>query len=291
MGDASDNIPGVPGIGEKTAQALIREHGTIENVLANAPTFTKPKLKQSLLENGDLARLSRELAVLHTDVPLDFDVEQLVVKEPDNPALLTILRELELTSLLKYVTTGPEKEVHYRTIMTADDLDDMLATLSRAPELSLDTETTALDPMQADLVGLSFSVEPHTACYLPLGHAYPGVSQQLPLTQTLAKLIILGIHEVTRVKKTDAFQARPADQQAGRLSDLDGIGPAEIPTMHRITAAFKNAIEIMAPGGGFVLAPIDQLFVDTRWENVLAMIEAWKGFRRTHALCEPRQDK
>ena len=191
MGDASDNIPGVPGIGEKTAQALIKEHGTIENVLANAPTINKPKLKQSLLENGDLARLSRELAVLHTDVPLDFDIEQLVVKEPDNPALLAILRELELTSLLKYVTTGPEKEAHYRTVVTAGEFDDMLTTLSRAPELSLDTETTALDPMQAELVGLSFSVEPHTAYYLPLGHTYPGVSQQLPRKQTLTKLKML----------------------------------------------------------------------------------------------------
>ncbi|NTW59455.1 MAG: DNA polymerase I, partial [Nitrospirae bacterium] len=191
MGDASDNIPGVPGIGEKTAQALIKEHGTIENVLANAPMITKPKLKQSLLENGDLARLSRELAVLHTDVPLDFDIEQLVVKEPDNPALLAILRELELTSLLKYVTTGPEKDAHYRTVVTADELDDMLATLSRSPELSLDTETTALDPMQAELVGLSFSVEPYTAYYLPVGHTYPGVPQQLPRKQTLAKLKML----------------------------------------------------------------------------------------------------
>jgi DNA polymerase I len=188
MGDASDNIPGVPGIGEKTAQALIKEHGSIENVLANAQTITKPKLKQSLLENGDLARLSRELAVLHTDVPLDIDLEQLAVKEPDNSALLAILRELELTSLLKYVTTGPETEAQYRTVVTAAELDDMMAALAGAQELSLDTETTALDPMQADLVGLSFSVEPHTAYYLPLGHTYPGVAQQLPRKQTLAKL-------------------------------------------------------------------------------------------------------
>ena len=70
MGDASDNIPGVPGIGEKTAQSLIKEYGTIENLLANAQNITKPKLKQSLIENADLARLSRELARLHPDVPL-----------------------------------------------------------------------------------------------------------------------------------------------------------------------------------------------------------------------------
>jgi DNA polymerase-1 len=191
MGDAADNIPGVPGIGEKTAQALIKEHGTIEKVLANAHKITKPKLKQSLMENGDLARFSRELAILHNDVPLDIDLEQLAVKEPDNPALLAILRELELTSLLKYVTTGPEKEAHYRTVLTPAELEKMLITLSRVPELSLDTETTALDPMQAELVGLSFSVEPHTAYYLPLGHTYPGVSQQLPRKQTIERLKVL----------------------------------------------------------------------------------------------------
>jgi DNA polymerase I len=199
MGDAADNIPGVPGIGEKTAQALIREHGTIENVLANAHKITKPKLKQSLLENGDLARLSRELAILHTDVPLALDLEQLAVKEPDNTALLTILRELELTSLLKYVTTGQEKEALYRSVLTADELEKMLAALSRAPEISLDTETTALDPMQAELVGMSFSVAPHTAYYLPLGHTCPGASQQLPREQTIAKLKVL--LEDPRVRK------------------------------------------------------------------------------------------
>lgn len=188
MGDASDNIPGVPGIGEKTAQALIREHGTIENVLANAHKITKPKLKQSLLENGELARLSRELAVLHTDVPLKFDLDLLAVREPDSPALLAILRELELTSLLKYVTTKQEKESHYRTVLSAADLEDMIAKLSRSPELSLDTETTALDPMQAELVGLSFAVEPHNAYYLPLGHTCPGDPEQLPRKQTLARL-------------------------------------------------------------------------------------------------------
>jgi len=191
MGDAADNIPGVPGIGEKTAQALIKEYGTIEKVLANTHRITKPKLKQSLLENADLARLSRELAVLHTDVPLDLDLEQLDVKKPDNPALLAILRELELNSLLKYVTTEPEKEARYRTVLTSDEFERMLAALSQAPELSLDTETTSLDPMQTELVGLSFAIEPHSAYYLPLGHTYPGAPVQLPRKQTLARLKVL----------------------------------------------------------------------------------------------------
>jgi DNA polymerase-1 len=188
MGDAADNIPGVPGIGEKTARALIKEHGSIENVLANAHRITKPKLKQSLLEHADLARLSRDLAVLHTDVPLPVDLEQLVVKPPDDHALLAIFRELELTSLLKYVTPSTDKDAVYRTVLTDAELDDLLAVLSGAPEISLDTETTSLDPMQAELVGLSFSVEPRTAYYLPLGHVYGGAPAQLGRAHALAKL-------------------------------------------------------------------------------------------------------
>jgi DNA polymerase-1 len=188
MGDAADNIPGVPGIGEKTAQVLIKEYGTIENILANTHKIAKPKLKQSLLENADLARLSRELAVLHTDVPLNVDLEQLVVRQLDNAALLTILRELELHSLLKYVAAESEQDNDYRTVLTEGQFEKLLAEISAAAELSLDTETTALDPMQAELVGLSFAVEPHIAYYLPLGHAYPDAPEQLPRKQTLDRL-------------------------------------------------------------------------------------------------------
>jgi DNA polymerase-1 len=199
MGDSADNIPGVPGIGEKTAQALIKEHGSIENVLANAYRITKPKLKQSLLEHADLARLSRDLAVLHTDVPLDIDLEQLAVKPPDDHALLAIFRELELTSLLKFVTPSPDKDASYRTVLTDAELDDLLVVLSTAPEISLDTETTSLDPMQAELVGLSFSVEPHAAYYLPLGHVYDGAPAQLGRAHALAK--IKPLLEDSRTKK------------------------------------------------------------------------------------------
>ena len=188
MGDASDNIPGVPGIGEKTAQALIKEHGTIENLLANAHTITRPKLRQSLMDNAGLARLSRELAVLHADIPLEIDFDQLSLKEPDGPALQSILRELEFTSLLKYVTTAPEKEAQYRTVLSDADFREMLGAISRAEELSFDTETTSLDPMQAELVGVSFSFEPHAAYYLPLGHTYAGAPAQLPREKALDKV-------------------------------------------------------------------------------------------------------
>jgi DNA polymerase-1 len=188
MGDASDNIPGVPGIGEKTSQALIKEFGTIENVLAQAHQITRPKLRQSLLEHAELARLSRDLAVLQRDLPLAVDLDQLIPKEPDTPALLSLLRELEFTSLLKYVSPLPDREATYRAVLTSDDLEELLKMIQRAPELSLDTETTSLDPMQADLVGLSFSAEPYTAYYLPLAHTYAGVPAQLPRDAALERL-------------------------------------------------------------------------------------------------------
>ena len=188
MGDASDNIPGVPGIGEKTAQTLIKQYGTIENLLDHAHEIAKPKLKRSLMESADLARLSRDLAVLHTDVPIELSYEALKPKDPDNHALLNILRELEFTTLMKYVTLEPEKGLSYKTVLEEADLQELLRILSSAREFCFDTETTSLDPMQAELVGISFSVQPHHAYYLPLGHVYPGSPKQIDLHHALARL-------------------------------------------------------------------------------------------------------
>ncbi|MDH4164569.1 MAG: DNA polymerase I [Nitrospirota bacterium] len=188
MGDAADNIPGVPGIGEKTAQALIKEYGTIENLLVHAPEITKPKLRQSLIENAELARLSRQLALLRSDVPLEIDLALLERQEPDAPMLIALLRELEFTSLLKYVHTEPLQEATYHTVLTPEELKALVDRLSAVPELCLDTETTSLDPMQADLVGLSFAVRPYEAFYLPIGHVYDGAPAQIPAAAALSAL-------------------------------------------------------------------------------------------------------
>jgi len=188
MGDASDNIPGVPGIGEKTARALIQEHGTIENLLTHAHMITKPKLRQSLMENAHLARLSRELARLHDDVPILFEYDALTVKEADSSALLPLLRELEFPSLLKYVTQEPEKEKYYLTVLDESQLQNLIDALSSSGEFCFDTETTSLDPMQADLVGMSFSVKSHEAFYLPLAHVYQDAPKQLGLKHVLTTL-------------------------------------------------------------------------------------------------------
>jgi len=188
MGDAADNIPGVPGIGEKTAQTLIKQYTTIDNLLAHAHEITRPKLKQSLLEFADLARLSRELAILHTDVPFEINYEDLKLKPPDNAALLLILKELEFTGLLKYVDQEPERDVNYRTVLEEQDFLNLVGALSSAEEFCFDTETTSLDPMQADLVGISFAIHPHEAFYVPLGHSYLGVPKQISMGRALEAL-------------------------------------------------------------------------------------------------------
>ncbi len=188
MGDASDNIPGVPGIGEKTAQALIKQYGTIENLLAHAQDISKPKLRQSLIENAHLARLSRDLAVLRSDVPLEISYDDLKLKPPDNAALMNIFRELEFTTLLKYVTKEPEREAHYAAVLDETAFQDLMRTLREAAEISFDTETTSQNPMQAELVGISFSVRAHEAYYIPLRHAYPGSPKQIELDRVLSAL-------------------------------------------------------------------------------------------------------
>ncbi|HXY55608.1 MAG TPA: DNA polymerase I [Nitrospirota bacterium] len=188
MGDSSDNIPGVDGIGEKTAQTLIRQYGTIENLLSHSHEIAKPKLRQSLIESADRARFSRELAQLHADVPLTVDYDALKTKEPDNTALLSILRELELTSLLKYVTQEPEKKARYHTVLAEPEFQHLVSILSSADEFCFDTETTSFDPMQAELVGMSFSIQPFEAYYLPLGHVYPGTPKQIDREHALGAL-------------------------------------------------------------------------------------------------------
>lgn len=188
MGDAADNIPGVPGIGEKTAQVLIKQYGTIESVLAHALEITKPKLRQSLLEFAHLARLSRELAVLRADLPLDINYDDLKLKSPDNAALLRMLKELEFTTLLKYVTQEPGREAEYATVLEEAELQDLVKILSSAEEFCFDTETTSVDPMRAELVGMSFALKPYYAYYLPLGHVCSGVQQQITLDRALSLL-------------------------------------------------------------------------------------------------------
>jgi DNA polymerase I len=211
MGDKVDNIPGVPGVGEKTAVGLLTGIGgglsdlyaNLDKVPALAIRGAKT-LPAKLEEHRDAAFLSYELATIKCDVPLDVEVEALVCGEPDREALLALYTEMEFKSWIadvqrEAVKTGDtvaaaieapaaKVEPKYETILDQARFDAWLEKLRQAPLFAFDTETTSLDAQQAQLVGLSFAVEPHEAAYVPLAHDYEGAPAQLDREAVLLAL-------------------------------------------------------------------------------------------------------
>ncbi|BBV94727.1 DNA polymerase I [Pseudomonas monteilii] len=210
MGDKVDNIPGVPGVGEKTAVGLLTGIGgglsdlyaNLDKVPALAIRGAKT-LPNKLEEHRDAAFLSYELATIKVDVPLDVEVDALVCGEPDREALLALYTEMEFKSWVAEVQRDAAKagddvapvevpaakaEPKYETILDQARFDAWLEKLRQAPLFAFDTETTGLDAQQAQLVGLSFAVEPHEAAYVPLTHDYEGAPAQLDREAVLLAL-------------------------------------------------------------------------------------------------------
>ncbi len=190
-GDTSDNIPGVPGIGEKTASTLIKEFGDIENLLANIDKVKGKKRQENLREFADQARLSRKLADLIYDLDIEVSAEDIVVEEPNRPVLEELFKTLEFHKLQQEFAAEKETvkvDTDYVTVATEAELDSLVAALKEAGNFAFDTETTSLNAVQAELVGLSFAVKAHHAWYVPVGHRYLGVPDQLPLDLVLSKL-------------------------------------------------------------------------------------------------------
>lgn len=201
MGDKIDNIPGIPGVGPKTASGWIREYGSVENLLQHTDQI-KGKIREKVEQNADQAILSKRLATIITDVPVEFDEKDLQLEEPDKDKILELFSELEFRTLAKRVLgreiisaqkgdqidmfnsdngandETAEEEVNFKTIETVSHNYELVDTekkaealvelLSKSPEVCFDTETTDLDTLKAELVGLSFSVSPHEAYYVPV---------------------------------------------------------------------------------------------------------------------------
>ncbi|MFC1780016.1 DNA polymerase I [Thermodesulfobacteriota bacterium] len=187
-GDSSDNVPGVPGIGEKTAKALIDEFGDVETLLASLDQL-KGKRRENLENFADQARLSKQLVTLITDLDLDVDDDAFVMAEPNRQALTELFKECEFHKLLQEFSDDSRasaKEASYRAVLNERDLAEMVAALEASERFAFDTETTGLDPLRADLVGLSFAVIAGEAWYVPVSHRYLGVPEQLPLDKVLA---------------------------------------------------------------------------------------------------------
>jgi len=177
-GDSSDNVPGVPGVGEKTAVKLIAEFGSVENLLANLDQL-KGKRRENLEQFGEQARLSKKLVTLVDDVPLAGG-EDYTFGEPDNAALTELFKRLEFHKLLQEFSVSERASGdNYHCVQTEEEFETLLAKLEAVDRFAFDTETTSLKATEADLVGFSFAVKPEEAWYLPVGHSYLGVPEQL----------------------------------------------------------------------------------------------------------------
>ena len=188
-GDSTDNVPGVPGIGVKTAAQLIEEYGDLENLLAHASEIKQPKRRENLIEHADLARISLELVTLRLDVPVEEKIAEFRKKLPNLDVLIPFLEEQGFKTILSKVraefgidapaaatpdTATAPGDAAYELVQDEAALKAWIDAAAAAGIVAFDTETTSLDSMVAELVGLSLSVEGGRACYIPVGHVAPG---------------------------------------------------------------------------------------------------------------------
>jgi DNA polymerase-1 len=199
LGDPSDNIPGVPGIGKKTAAKLIQQFGGIEEIYAHINKVTPPKTQEILRENEATARQSRELATIVVETPVTLNLDECLTSNYDRSRVTNLFRELEFNSLMNKIpegseastTTaigagaGPPPKQDYHTITNSDGLDALLSRLSAAKSFTFDLETTGLNVINDQPVGISVSIAPGEAYYVPVGHVGWGHVEQLPLEQVL----------------------------------------------------------------------------------------------------------
>ena len=201
-GDSSDNIPGVPGIGVKTAAELINKYKTLDILLKNINEIPQNKRRETLLANRDKAILSKKLVTLKNDVPVKEKPEDFIMKNVDKEKLFEFLKEMEFNRLLSQAisfygetkmsdssrSNQIKKEIEekidtksYECILDEKNLDKWIKILEEKTVIAVDTETSSLNPLETDLVGVSFSYAPNKACYIPLAHKENGLKKEIVL--------------------------------------------------------------------------------------------------------------
>jgi len=187
-GDSSDNIPGVPGIGEKTAIKLVNDFGSLDELLARAGEV-KGKTGERLQEFAEQARLSRRLATIDCHVPLAWSYDDFAASPQDNRRLAELFKEYGFTTLMKELTSEATLSAEdYRTVLSSADFTALVRQLTAVRAFAIDLETTSLNPLEAEIVGISFSFREHEAYYIPVGHRYPGAPHQLSRDDVLGAL-------------------------------------------------------------------------------------------------------
>ena len=203
VGDKSDNIPGVPGVGEKTALAILQAVGGLDSIYGDPEKIRglgfrgAKKMPEKLVEHKEQAYLSYLLATIKTDVPLEASEQLLTPGEQDREQLLNLYQEYEFKAWMEELLTTnddggdlqvQQEETEYETLLAEEEFEHWLKRLETADLFAFDTETTSLNYMEAEIVGLSFAVEPFKAAYVPLAHDYLGAPAQLDRNSVLAKL-------------------------------------------------------------------------------------------------------
>jgi len=194
MGDSTDNIPGVPGIGEKGAIELIKAFGSLENLIANVDKVKSSSKRELLTQHQDLAEMSKELATLDCDVPVEIVMDKMRLKEPDKERLLEIFKEMEFKSLINQFTTRKELDGAYTLVDTKEKFDAFLKEVGEAKEFAFDFETTATSPIAAEPVGVSF-------CWKEAEARYIAISDKGPLSKGFVFDALRGIFEDADIKK------------------------------------------------------------------------------------------
>ncbi len=223
-GDSSDNVPGVPGIGVKTAAELINKYGTLEKLLESANEIKQNKRRETLLENKDKALISKKLVTLKNDAPIKIKLNELELKNIDKDKLYKFLRDMEFNRLLSSAISAygepdifknkekknntdkgkPITRDDYHLISKINELDFWIKEAEEAGEIAVDTETNSLDPHQADLVGISLCSKVGKACYIPLGHkSKKCLDKNLVLTKLKPLLEDLSIKKIGQNIKFD----------------------------------------------------------------------------------------
>ena len=193
VGDTVDNIPGVPKVGPKTAAKWLGNYGDLDTLVARADEVGGA-VGNRLRENLDVLPLYKELVTIVRDVELPLTLDELKPRTPDADRLRALFERLELRSLLRHIeedqpdTQDEDSAVSYTTVLTEAEFEDWVARVEAADLAALDTETTSLDYMKAEIVGICLSVEPLNACYIPVAHRYPGAPEQLSREFVLERL-------------------------------------------------------------------------------------------------------
>ena len=189
MGDTSDNIPGVYGVGQKTASKLLAEHGDLEAVLSAAPSMKKSKLKERLIEQADNARLSKKLAALAGDVCSGQKLEEFARREHDKQALDELLKKLEFSGLRRQLVGRRTIDTsRYKTVLSKKDLAQVIARIKKTKKCAVDLETDSLEPARANIVGISLAAAEGEAVYIPVAHEGDDLPAQLRIESVLDTL-------------------------------------------------------------------------------------------------------